>query len=104
ELENPALRAAVGLPDNGQGVLVTSVDSQGTCGGTLKRGDVLLEIDGKPIASDGFIEFEEERVNLNEIAERKFVGDKIKLKFWRDRQAHEAEVELKRLTSYLMAA
>ncbi len=103
-LENPAMRAALGLEEDGMGVLVASVDSQGTCGGVLQRGDVLLEIDGKPIASDGFIEFSGERVNMNEIVERKFAGDKIRLKYWRDRQAQEAEVTLKRLLSYLMMA
>lgn len=104
QLENPAMRRALGLPEDGMGVLVAHVDSQGSCGGVLQKGDVLLEIDGKPIASDGFIEFNGERVNMNEIVERKFTGDTIKLKYWRDQKTHEAEVTLKRLTSYLMQA
>lgn len=103
-LENPAMRRALGLPENGMGVLVAHVDSTGTCAGVLQRGDVLLEIDGKPIASDGFIEFNGERVNMNEIVERKFTGDPIRLKYWRDGAEAEAEVTLKRLTSYLMQA
>ena len=65
---------------------------------------MLLEIDGKPIASDGFIEFNGERVNMNEIVERKFTGDPIRLKYWRNGAEAEAEVTLKRLTSYLMQA
>lgn len=103
-LENPAMRRALGLKENGMGVLVAHVDSTGTCAGVLQRGDVLLEIDGKPIASDGFIEFNGERVNMNEIVERKFAGDPIKLKYWRAGAEAEAEVTLKRLTSYLMQA
>jgi len=103
-LQNPAMRRALGLPENGLGVLVAHVDSGGSCAGTLQRGDVLLEIDGQPIASDGFIEFGGERVNMNEIVERKFTGDRIKLKFWRQRTITETEVTLKRLTSYLMQA
>jgi len=103
-LQNPAMRRALGLAENGMGVLVAHVDSGGTCAGTLQRGDVLLEIDGKPIASDGFIEFSGERVNMNEIVERKFAGDRIKLKYWRNNAEAEAEVALKRLTSYLMQA
>lgn len=103
-LENPAMRRALGLPENGMGVLVAHVDSTGTCAGVLQRGDVLLEIDGKPIASDGFIEFNGERVNMNEIVERKFTGDRIRLKYWRNGAEAEAEVTLKRLTSYLMQA
>jgi S1-C subfamily serine protease len=103
-LENPAMRRALGLKENGMGVLVAHVDSAGTCAGALERGDVLLEIDGKPIASDGFIEFNGERVNMNEIVERKFTGDRIRLKYWRNGAEAEAEVTLKRLTSYLMQA
>ncbi|MGI8603954.1 MAG: trypsin-like peptidase domain-containing protein [Verrucomicrobiales bacterium] len=103
-LENPAMRKALGLPDNGMGVLIAHVDSEGTCGGILRRGDVLLEIDRNPIASDGFIDLGGERVNMNEIVERKFAGEKISLKIWRERHEEEAEVTLKRLTSYLMMA
>jgi hypothetical protein len=86
------------------GVLVAHVDSGGTCAGILQRGDVLLEIDGQPIASDGFIEFGGERVNMNEIVERKFTGDRIKLTYWRAGAEAATEVTLKRLTSYLMQA
>jgi S1-C subfamily serine protease len=103
-VENPAMRKALGLPDNGMGALVAHVDSDGSCGGVLRRGDVLLEIDGKPIASDGFIDLGRERVNMNEIVERKFAGDTIKLKIWRERQEQEIDITLKRLTSYLMMA
>lgn len=103
-LQNPAMRRALGLPENGMGVLVAHVDSTGSCAGVLQRGDVLLEIDGNPIASDGFIEFNGERVNMNEIVERKFAGDRIRLKYWRNNAEAEAEVTLKRLTSYLMQA
>ena len=103
-VENPAMRKALGLPEDGKGVLVARVDSTGSCGGVLKQGDVLLEIDGNAIYSDGFIDLGGERVNMNEIVERKFAGNKVKLKVWRDRQAIESEIELKRLTSYLMMA
>jgi S1-C subfamily serine protease len=103
-LQNPAMRRALSLPENGMGVLVAHVDSGGTCAGILQRGDVLLEIDGQPIASDGFIEFGGERVNMNEIVERKFTGDRIKLTYWRAGAEAATEVTLKRLTSYLMQA
>jgi S1-C subfamily serine protease len=104
QLENPAMRRALGMEENGMGVLVARVDSSGSAAGVLKPNDVLLEIDGKAIASDGFIEFNGERVNMNEIVERKFTGDTIRLKVWRDRAAIEVDVTLKRLTSYLMQA
>ena len=104
QLENPAMRRALGLEENGMGLLVARVDSTGSAAGLLRPNDVLLEIDGKPIASDGFIEFNGERVNMNEIVERKFTGDAIRLKVWRDRATIDVDITLKRLMSYLMQA
>ena len=42
--------------------------------------------------------------NKNEIVARQFTGDPIRLKYWRHGAEAEAEVTLKRLTSYLMQA
>lgn len=103
-LVNPAQRKALGLENNGQGIMVASVDSSGSAGGLLKLGDVLLEIDGKPIASNGFIDLGGEQVNMNEIVERKFAGDKIELKIWRDKKEEDVEIELKRFLPYLINA
>jgi hypothetical protein len=41
---------------------------------------------------------------MNEIVERKFTGDRIKLTYWRAGAEAATEVTLKRLTSYLMQA
>ena len=46
ELQNPAMRRALGLPDDDQGVMVGTVASAGSSDGILKTGDVLLSIDG----------------------------------------------------------
>ena len=45
-----------------------------------------------------------ENVDMNEIVERKFAGDKVKLKVWRDKQAFDTEVPLKRFLPYLIAS
>ena len=101
---NPALRKALGLPNNGQGIMVGSVASAGSAHGKLKIGDVLLEIDGYPIGSNGSIDIRGEKVNMAEIVERKFAGDKIQLKVWRDKNALDVEIELKRFLPYLISA
>ena len=41
---------------------------------------------------------------MNEIVERKFAGDVIDLKIWRDKEAIEKKVTLKRFLPYLIAA
>ncbi|MDF1826310.1 MAG: trypsin-like peptidase domain-containing protein [Verrucomicrobiales bacterium] len=99
---NPAQRKALGLPNDGIGVMVADADAAGSGGGILKTKDVLLSIDGYDIASDGFIEIEGERVDLNEIIERKFAGDTVDLDVWRDGKREEITLELKRFLPYLV--
>ncbi len=101
---NPAQRRALGLPNDGVGVMVADADAAGSAGGMLKTKDVLLSIDGHPIASDGFIEIDGERVDLNEIIERKFAGDKVDLEIWRDKKKETVTVELQRFIPYLIQA
>ena len=104
ELLNPAQRSALGLPNDGLGIMVAHADAEGSAGGVLQLGDVLLEIDGYPIYSNGLVKMNGENVNMNEIVERKFAGDKVKLKVWRDKKAFDTEVTLKRFLPYLIAS
>ncbi len=103
-LLNPAQRLALGLKNDGRGVMVTVADKAGSAGGILDTGDVLLSIDGYDIASDGFVTIEGERINLNEIVERKFVGDTVTLEILRDREEQEVEIKLQRFIPYLIQA
>jgi S1-C subfamily serine protease len=101
---HPAQRKALQIPDNDVGVMITSVDSTGTCAGVLKAGDVLLALDGYAVDNNGSINIDGEQTEMAEVVERKFVGDKIKLKVWRDAKEQEFEVTLKPFPSYLMQA
>ena len=104
KLQNPAMRQALGLADNDQGIMVSGVLKEGCSDGLLKKGDVLLEIDGHPIASDSFIDLDGERVQMEEIIERKFKGDTVKLKLLREKQPLEVDVKLVRSFPYLIQA
>ena len=101
---NPAQRKALGLPNDGVGVMVCEADAAGAGGGVLKTKDVLLSIDGYSIASDGFIEIDDERIDLNEIIERKFAGDTVDMEIWREMKREKVTVELKRFIPYLIQA
>lgn len=101
---NPAQRAALDLPGKDHGVMITKVDSTGTCGGILKAGDVLLALDGYPVDSTGSIDIDGEQTEMAEVVERKFVGDKLKLKVWRDGKEQEFEATLKAFPAYQMQA
>ncbi len=83
-LFNPAARKALGLEDDDRGVLVGSVYGGGSSEGIVKPGDVLMAIDGLPIASDATIPMDNDSVPLAEVVERKFRGDSVKLDVIRD--------------------
>src|SRR5213078_4738248 len=58
KLQNPAQRRFLGLKDDDRGVLVSTVVEAGPSASVLRPGDVLLAIDGHPIASDGNVELD----------------------------------------------
>ena len=93
-LFNPAARRALGLEDDDSGVMVGAVYGGGSSDGILKPGDVLLEIDGYPIASDGSIRLKNGVVPFTEVVERKFRGEKVDLVILRDRQKQNVSVSL----------
>jgi len=101
KLQNPAQRRFLGLQDDDRGVLVNTVIAGGTSSKELKSGDVLVAIDDHPIASDSFVELEGTRVEMPEVVERKFKGDKVKLDLVRDKKPMSVIIELEPLWPYL---
>ena len=102
KLLNPAQRKFLGLKDDDRGVLVDTVVAAGPCAKALRTGDVLLSIDEHPIASDGNVDLEGEHVEMPEVVERKFKGDKVKFEIWRDKQPVSASVQLDAVPPYLV--
>ncbi len=101
KLQNPAQRKFLGLKED-RGALVDTVVAAGPCAKALQPGDVLLTIDDHPIASDGNVELEGERVEMPEVVERKFKGDKVKFDIWRDKKPVSASVQLENVPPYLV--
>lgn len=84
-LENPSLRAKVGMRDNDTGVLVIAVQEGGSAWGRLRAGDALLEIDGIPIANNGTIRYLERfRTRFDVILGHYYVGDALPLTVLRE--------------------
>jgi hypothetical protein len=100
-IENPAQAKALGTHGGGVGVMVADVEPAGSVGEILKIGDVILSIDDNPVLNNGLVRFEGELMDMNEIVERKFAGDKIKLEFLRGGKKQEATVTLKRFDPYV---
>ncbi|NDC80083.1 MAG: serine protease [Verrucomicrobia bacterium] len=94
-LENPAMRKYLGRPNDGRGVVVTDIFSEGSSDGILRKGDVLLSIDGHPIESDGSVRLQGQPVQLEEIVERKFAGDPVELEVWRDKKMERVTLKLR---------
>src|SRR5882724_11970998 len=94
KLQNPAQRKFLGLKDDDRGVLVGSVVASGPSDGVLKSGDVLLSIEGHPIASDANVELDGERSQFEEVVEHKFKGDSVKLDILRDKQPMTVTIKL----------
>jgi len=102
KLLNPAQRHFLGLKDDDRGVLIPTVVAAGPCAKDVKSGDVLLAIDDHPIASDATVELEGERVEMPEVVERKFKGNRVKLEILREKQPVSANVELDTVPPYLI--
>lgn len=93
-LFNPAARRALGVTAENRGVLVGSVFGGGTSEGIIRQGDVLLAIDGLPIASDATIPLDGSATPLAEVVERKFKGESVALSILRDGKPMELTVLL----------
>ena len=84
DTRNTAMRASLSLPGNDSGVVVYYVDPFGSAKGYLQPRDVLLSIDGHPIASDGSILLDGTPVEFVELLERKQWGQDVVFGVWRD--------------------
>jgi len=95
-LENPALRASLGLASPRGGVLVTKIIPGSGADGVLREGDVLLSVDGIPVAENGTIPFREgERVDLTHLVSMHQMSDTARVGVWRDGAAQSLTLTLK---------
>ena len=70
----------------------------------LATGDVILALDDISVASDGYVEIDGQRIEMAEVVERKFLGDKVKLTILRAGEDQVVTATLKRGWPYLMQA
>jgi S1-C subfamily serine protease len=103
-LQNATHRKALGLADDGIGVVVTDVGQASIAHERLKVGDVLTAVDGLPIEADGMVVLEGERVLMAEVAERKFKGDIAKFDLLRDGKPMTVDVPFKEAWPYTYQA
>jgi S1-C subfamily serine protease len=83
-LQNPAYRAYLKLDDNNMGARVDGVSPVPSTEKLIKPEDVLLQIGGYPVADDGTILYQGNRVSAALAFELAQSGDSVPLKLWRD--------------------
>lgn len=104
-LLSPTARMANGLAaDDDRGVLVTDVHELGSAHGILLKGDLLLSIDGHPIACNGRVDLDGQSVEMTEVVERKFDGERISLGILRGGKPASVEIPLKGVWPFRMQA
>ncbi|MCK5682531.1 trypsin-like peptidase domain-containing protein [bacterium] len=102
KLRNPTMRESYNLPKKETGVFVNDIVYKGSADGVLIPGDIILEIDGKQIADDGTTVLgEDDRFNFGIMANFKQLGEKLKVKIWRNGSEILKEISLKK-SHYLL--
>jgi S1-C subfamily serine protease len=82
-MENPAARRRAGMSDSESGVRVDGVDPGSSADGTIREGDIVLEVDGRPVANDGTVEDGELRIPFGLLADRRQAGEPVPLRVLR---------------------
>jgi S1-C subfamily serine protease len=96
-LESPYHRTHLGVPDKKHGVLITAVSFDSSAWGRLEPGDVLLEIDGVGLASDGTVPLRRgESVDFSYVVTQRQVGETIGATVWRGKKQKKLDFVLKR--------
>lgn len=96
--KNPHLLASKGLERRDVGVVVTELGSKGLSSDDLRIGDVILEVDGFEIDSEGkYIDPDYGRLSMSSLATRAHAaGEIIPFKVWREGEEQVVDYRLPR--------
>lgn len=95
KMENPALRRYYKLPEGASGALVSRVNP-GYAEGELREGDVILAVDGREVANDlTYRHGENERLQLFHLFHLRQVGEKARLRLWREGKVVESDLTMR---------
>jgi S1-C subfamily serine protease len=94
---NPAYREYLGMDNNHTGIIVTHVIQKSSAENKLKKGDVILSIDGNKIANDGSIPYGDGRILFSIIADQKQIGDTVNIEILRDKRISSVPILLRQI-------
>jgi S1-C subfamily serine protease len=93
-LENPAARRDSKMNSDQSGVRAEFVYPKSSADGLVREADVLLAIDGHPIANDGTIELDGLRVGYEQLLDRRQAGELVPLEILRNGEHHQVSVPM----------
>ena len=93
-LQNPAYRSRLQLPDNNLGARVDYLRPNSSASNVLQPEDVVLQIGEFPVASDGTILYQSNRVFCALGFQLGQSGDQVPVKIWRAGQAQTVTVKV----------
>ncbi len=102
-LQNPAYRRVLGLGDDGRGARVDSLRAGGPAAEVLRPDDVLVQVGGFPVGSDGMIPYRGNRVAAGVAFQQAQAGERLKLSLLRDGRPLEVEVRMESYTGDRLA-
>ena len=94
-MENPAARRKAGMIGSESGVRVDAIDPGSSADGVLQEGDILIHVDGRPVANDGTVEDGELRIPFGLLADRRQAGEPVPLRVLRGGKRLDLSVALK---------
>ncbi len=94
-LENPAARRDSKMQSGQSGVRVEFVYPESSADGQIEERDVLLAVDGYPIANDGTIALDGLRLSYELLLDRRQAGESVPLEILRDGERHHISVPMK---------
>ncbi len=98
---HPDLRRYLSIPDDIQGVYVQKVYAGGSAYNYLQERDILIKVQGKPIANNGTISLDREtRVDFIEIVDNMFAGEMIHFEILRNGKKMSVQFPAKRMPDF----
>ncbi len=94
-IRNDAFSDMFGIPEEQTGVMVTKIAFDSPAITVMEIGDILMQIDGRPIAGDGTVELRSgSRTRLDYMVNRRQIGESISLEIIRNGVFQTIEITL----------
>jgi S1-C subfamily serine protease len=94
ETRNPALRRNLKLEQKNGGTVINMTDPFASAFGLLQTGDVIMTVDGYPLADDGTAVIDNQTMQYAELIERKQCGQPVELGILRNGEPKSVTVPL----------